>query len=73
MFGVDVEPAASVEAEADEMLRADVVARQRQRHQEGLAVQREEQLAAVRVVVGVPQHHALGVVGRGRACSGGWA
>src|SRR5664279_989322 len=67
--GMDVEALAAVEAKAYESLRRDVVAGQRQRHVERPPVERKEQLAAVGVVVRVPQHHAprrLAVVGARR-------
>jgi hypothetical protein len=54
---MDVEPASAVEAEAYEVLGLDVVAREREGHVERCLVEREEELAAVRVVVAVPQHH----------------
>src|SRR6266545_2820353 len=61
--GVNVEPLSSIEAEADKALRGNVVARRCQRHVEGLGVEWEEQLAAVRMIVCVPQHHAARRVG----------
>src|SRR5579862_8822663 len=53
-IGVDVEAAPAVAPERGEMLRPHIVAGQRERHDEALAVQREEQLAAVRVVIRAP-------------------
>ena len=50
----------AVEPEADELLRLHVVAGQGERHEERQPVEREEELAAVRVIVAVPQQHPLG-------------
>ncbi len=63
---MDVEALRAGEAKADEALRRDVVAGQRQRHVERPLIERKEQLAAIGVVVGVPQDHAprrIGVIG----------
>src|SRR5262245_25453007 len=46
------------EAKADELLWRDVVTGKGQRHEERTAVEREEQLSAVWVVIRVPEHHA---------------
>ena len=58
---MDVEPAAAVAPEGDDLLGTDIVARQRQRHDEGLSFEREKQLSAVGVVIEVPQQHAHGI------------
>ncbi len=68
---VDVEPLASIEAEADELLGPDAVAGKCKRYQERRLFEREKQLAAVRMVVGVPKQDARRVsrvcpVGGGR-------
>jgi hypothetical protein len=52
---MDLEATAAVEAKAHESSRLNVVARQRQRHQEWFSLDREEQLAAVRKVVRRPE------------------
>src|SRR5262249_30519269 len=63
-IGMHVEPGAAVEPEGPEVLGLHVVAGQRHRHDERLALEREEELAAVGVVVRVPEQDA----GRRRAC-----
>src|SRR5436190_12114961 len=65
---MDVESLTPVEAEADEALRRHVVTRRRERNIERTVVERKEQLAAVRVIVRVPQQHPawrFSVVGAG--------
>ena len=59
--GVDVQALVAGKAEADESLGRDVITRQGQRDVKGLAVQREEELTAVRVVIGMPKQHAAGL------------
>src|SRR5260370_42669081 len=56
---MDIESTAAVAPEADEPLRAHIVARERQRHQEGRAAQGIEELAAVGVITGAPDERAL--------------
>ena len=56
--GMDVDAEAAVRPEGDEALRLEIVAGQRHRHDEGLAVDRPEELAAVGMVVAMPQQHA---------------
>ena len=59
--GVDVQALVAGKAEADESLGRDVITRQGQRDVKGLAVQREEELTAVRVVIGMPKQHPAGL------------
>src|SRR5262249_2170257 len=54
-LGMDVEAAAAVEIEGDELLRAKVIARHGERHDEGRPIQREEELAAIGMIIGVPE------------------
>src|SRR6516162_1903871 len=56
---VQVERAAAIAPEADELLRRDIVTRQCQRHYEALALERIEELAAVGMIVGTPDEGAL--------------
>ena len=56
--GMDVDAEAAVRPEGDEVPGPEVVAGQRHRHDEGLAVERPEELAAVGMVVAMPQQHA---------------
>ena len=56
---MQVQAAAPVTPEAHERLGRDVIAGQRQRYDEALAVQRIEQLAAVGVIVGPPDKRPL--------------
>src|SRR5262245_64359501 len=50
----------AAEAKADELLRRHVVAGPGERHVERPALERKEELPSVRMIVGVPQHHASG-------------
>src|SRR6266446_1609982 len=52
---VQVESLAAVEAEAHEALRPDIVAGQRERHDEGCRIEREKELPAVGMVIRVPE------------------
>src|SRR5215831_20092785 len=56
--GMDVDAKAAVRPEGDEGLGLQVVARQRRRHHERLAVQWPEQLSAVGMIIAMPQQHA---------------
>jgi DNA-binding transcriptional LysR family regulator len=56
---MNVETLLSVETKAHELLGRDVVPGQRQWHIERPMVEREKQLSAIRVVVRVPEQHAL--------------
>ena len=56
---MDVEPAAAVTPERDELLRCHIVPRQGERHDETLAMQRIEQLAAIGMVIGAPDQRLL--------------
>ena len=47
---MEVEPAAAITPKRDEPLRCHVVARQGERHDEALAVQRTEELAAIGMI-----------------------
>ncbi len=62
--GMDIEAPVALEPEGDEIVGLDPVARQRQRHHERAGGQREEHLAAIGMVVGVPQQHLLAPDGR---------
>src|SRR5262245_5508896 len=55
--GVNVESLSATEAEAHKTLRGHVIARERQRDIERPGVEREEELAAVGMIVCVPQQH----------------
>jgi len=50
----ELEPAASIDAKTDELLGLDVVAGASRGNDERRTIEREEKLAAVGVVVGVP-------------------
>src|SRR5215469_8202595 len=67
--GMDVEAPAAVTPEAGELLRRHVIARQRQGHQEALAVQGIEQLPAIGMVIGPPDEGLLPLATR--AAGGG--
>ncbi len=54
---VNVEAFAAIKCEADELLWRDVIRWQRKRHEKRFVLQRKEELAAIRVVVGMPKHH----------------
>ena len=58
-IGVDVQSMAAVKAKTDEILGSNIVARQCEGHHEWPTLQREEQLAPVGVVIGMPQQHAM--------------
>src|SRR5262249_5883643 len=57
--GMDVEAAAAVADEGRELLRRHVVAGHGERQGEGAALQREEELAAVGMIVRAPQQRML--------------
>src|SRR3954453_15771022 len=57
---MDGEASIAAETKADEVLGPDVVTRQGERHEKRLVLEWKEQLATVRVIVGVPQQHPLG-------------
>src|SRR6266404_602769 len=57
-LGMDVDAEAAVGPEGEKILGLQVVARPGHRHDEGLAVERPEELAAVGMVVAMPQEHA---------------
>src|SRR5262249_34977817 len=61
---MDVEAATSVAQEGRELPRRHAVTRQRQRHGEGLALDRPEHLTAVGMIVGAPQQRVLAWHGR---------
>ena len=66
--GMDVDAEAAVGPQRDEVFGLQVVARPGDGHDERLAVEREEELAAVGMVVAMPQQHAVasqGHAGRG--------
>src|SRR5215469_636414 len=67
--GMDIETGAPVAPEADELLRRHIVAGQRQRHEEALAVKRVEELPAIGMVVRPPDQGLLALAGR--AAGGG--
>ena len=56
--GMNVEAPAAIETQAYEVLRLDVVSRQRYRYHEWCVIEWEEQLPTVRMVVGMPQQDA---------------
>jgi len=56
---MDVETAAPVAIKRDKLFRPYLVARQRQRHDKTLAMQRIKHLAAVGVVIGAPDQRPL--------------
>src|SRR5215469_8680793 len=56
---MDVETAAAVTPESDELLGCHIVAGQRQRHHKTLAMQRVEKLTAVGMVIGTPHQRLL--------------
>ncbi len=56
--GVDIEAAAAVEIERDELLRLQIVAGQGQGNDEGRGIQRKEELPAVGMIIGMPEQHA---------------
>src|SRR5271154_783713 len=56
---MDVEPAAPVTPEGDELVRRHIVPRQCERHDETLAMQRVEQLATIGMVIGAPDQRLL--------------
>jgi hypothetical protein len=60
---VNVESLVAAEPEADKLLRRDIIARERQRHVEGLVLKRKEQLTTIRVVVRMLQEDAPRLVG----------
>jgi len=51
---MNIKPAAAVTPERDELLWRHIVARQSERHDKTLAMQRIEQLAAIGMVIGAP-------------------
>src|SRR6516162_1717769 len=57
--GMNIESAAPVAPKCPEMLRSHIVARQCQRHDETLTVQRIKQLAAIGVIIGPPDQRAV--------------
>src|SRR4029453_18847830 len=56
---MDVEAVAAVEAEADEVGRLDVVAGEREGHEERFALEWEKELAAIGMVVRMPEQNPL--------------
>ena len=54
---VDIQAARTVEAKTDEIIRRNIVARRRQRDHKRDVIQGKEELAAVGMVVGVPEQH----------------
>ena len=54
---VNVEAFTAIECEADKLLRRDVIRWERERHIKRLILKGEKQLSAIRVVVGMPEHH----------------
>src|SRR5215469_1192397 len=56
---MDVEAALAVAPKAGEFVRCDIVSRERERHHKALAIQRVEELAAVRMIVRSPDESAL--------------
>src|SRR5206468_3476739 len=56
---MDIKSAAAVTPERDELLWCHIVARQCERHDKTLAMQRIEQLAAIRMVIGAPDQRLL--------------
>src|SRR5450432_1414347 len=59
-----VEPAAPVAPEGHELIRGYLITRQRQWHDEALAVDRIEELASIGVVVGAPDERAFAALAR---------
>src|SRR6185503_7178443 len=57
---MNIEALVTAEAKADELLRRHVVAGPGERHVERPALERKEELPSVRMIVGVPEHHASG-------------
>lgn len=54
-FGVDVESVVAVDKEAHELVRSDVVAGPGEGNEKRATIEREEELSAVGVVIGVPK------------------
>src|SRR5262245_5716966 len=57
--GMDVDAEAAVGPQRDEVLGPKIVARPGDGHDERLAIERKEELAAVGMVVAMPQEHAI--------------
>ena len=58
---MDVQALSSVEAETHEVFGSDIVSRQREGYDIGRGIEREKELAAVRMVVRVPEENAPGI------------
>jgi hypothetical protein len=56
---VDIYSSSSIAPECDDILRFEVVTGKRSGDHEGLSVQGEEQLTAVRMIVHVPQYYVI--------------